>query len=276
MSMTMKLLVVNVGIFLLIFISGCTGLPPRPRGNGTSGLIFLGDFENGILADFGIGAWGKETARPDSAQIVTSPVRKGHYAVKFTLRPDDIAAKKNRAELTIKDKFIENFPPSSEAWYSWSFLVPEDYTDAPSDKFQIMGQWHHRPPPGETFEYFERVYGRGGGPPISINYGKKGNQTGIALTYGATSPLVSGRTVAIHQIEKGQWIDLVFHIRWSTGNDGFIEAWFNGEPWTQGKVYGPNMYNEVPNFLKIGLYREFGIETTNSVYFDEVKIGESF
>jgi hypothetical protein len=36
------------------------------------------------------------------------------------------------------------------------------------------------------------------------------------------------------------------------------------------------MYNESPAFLKIGLYRADGFTTTNSVYFDEVRVGRQF
>lgn len=76
-------------------------------------------------------------------------------------------------------------------------------------------------------------------------------------------------------VRRGAWLDLVFHVRWSTGKDGFVEAWLDGRPFTAGKMYGPTLYSPVPNYLRLGLYRGKGFTTTNSVYYDEVRIGDS-
>ncbi len=73
---------------------------------------------------------------------------------------------------------------------------------------------------------------------------------------------------------------MVFHIKWSL-DDGYVEAWKNGMHVTpfngkDHKVHGSTVYNKVGRYLKIGLYRSSSITTTNVVYFDEIRIGESY
>ena len=78
---------------------------------------------------------------------------------------------------------------------------------------------------------------------------------------------------------------MVFHIGWSPGADGFVEAFLNGKPFTPRnstprngtphKVFGPNMWNAASHYLKIGLFRSGETTTTNRVYFDEVRIGSA-
>ena len=83
-------------------------------------------------------------------------------------------------------------------------------------------------------------------------------------------------------IVKGQWYDVVFHMYWSDDNTGFVEAWINGTsvtPFngTDNKFYRRNIFNRTGNYFKFGQYR--GHEQpahTNTVYFDEVRIGTSY
>jgi hypothetical protein len=65
-------------------------------------------------------------------------------------------------------------------------------------------------------------------------------------------------------------VDLLFHIGWSTGEDGFTEAWADGLPLTRSntstsdpgadardsvRFKGRNMYYAFTDYLKLGLYR---------------------
>lgn len=205
---------------------------------------------------------------------MTRPVRKGRYAVRMTLVPGDIAAQKERAELKVGDKEIERTHggQGGEMWYAWSLLVPEDYADPPGAHFQVVGQWHHRPAraalPGQTGPVARGL----GLPPLILHLSPKGGRHVLTLI-GRGSPNVDGRRLGTQPIRRGAWLDLLFHIRWSTGRDGFVEAWLDGRPFTPGKMYGPTLYSPVSNYLRLGLYRGKGFTTTNSVYYDEVRIG---
>ncbi|MBI3097251.1 MAG: heparin lyase I family protein [Planctomycetes bacterium] len=213
--------------------------------------------------------WGGEAADISRLQIVSDPVRLGPGAIRFTVQPGDIAAKRNRAEI----KLFDCGPVGREMWYAWSFLVPADYADTPDHTlFQIMGQFHDMPDRarGETWENFPAHP-----PMVAVCYGVRDGRPCIALQYGLEGAV---RQMSLTPIGKGRWIDLLFRIHWSRGPDGYVEAWRDGRPFTplsgtDGRVFGPNMYNDAPAMLKIGLYREAGFTTTNSVYFDEVRVG---
>ena len=69
-----------------------------------------------------------------------------------------------------------------------------------------------------------------------------------------------------------------FHIGWSQDETGFVEAFLDGQPLINPdtenhRASGPNLWNAAAPYLKIGLYRNAQITTTNSVYFDEVRAG---
>jgi Polysaccharide lyase len=246
----------------LLFLASLTAAP-RP------GVWFRGDFETG-----GLDGWIWDRPHGDSIQVVTRPVRKGRYAVRVTLAPGDIAASKERAELKVGDKDLERVRggQGGEMWYGWSVLIPADYADPPGDQFQILAQWHHRPPETAQPGARSRVTGP---PPLTLHFTLHQGRHVLSL-FGRPSPGAERRTLGARPVRKGAWIDLVFHIRWSTGSDGFVEAWLDGTPFTRGKVYGPTLYKPVSNYLRLGLYRGKGVPTTNHVFIDEVRIGDSY
>lgn len=240
--------------------------PPR------RGVWFCGDFESGNLD-----GWIWDLARADSAQVVTAPVRKGRYAVRITLSPGDIAASKERAELKVGDKEIERLHGSQghEMWYGWSLFLPLDYRDPPGDQFQILGQWHNRPPPRLPRGFSGPRPNLKGPPPLMVHLVPNGGKP-LLLLIGQSAPGAPPRQLGARPVRRGAWTDLVFHVRWSTGQDGFVEAWLDGRPFTGGKKYGPTLYSPVSNYLRLGLYRGKGVPTTNHVFYDEVRLGDSY
>jgi hypothetical protein len=253
--------IITIIIFSLLLVIILLS-PNKPNNKISSSEIqsFSVGFESGEVLVEGL---GYEAESPERFEIVSDVVRKGDYAMKVTLYPDDIAAKKNRVEFK---RFNED-PEGSEGWYSWSFFIPEDYIDPDESLkyFQIIGQWHDQPPEGVSWNDFPSH-----SPPISVNYGTQDGQSGIGIGYG-----INGKeTIGISEIEKGEWYDILFHVKWSQGEEGFAEVWLNGKKIAE-KHHGPNMYNSEPNYLKLGLYRKFGFETINSVYYDELRMGNT-
>lgn len=219
----------------------------------------------------------------------------GEQSVKFTVSPDSWTANGNRAELTFDDGATER----EEKWYSWKVFIPADYPDVYmrdqdfEPNWQLMGQWHQQPveSDGETWENFT---GQGESPSVGINYyflsaddpdyqnlKKDPKMKAVPgfdpawdevsvffLTYG-TPPV----PVAITRVEKGQWINVLVNIYWSEGEDGFVRTWINGQEVTNGKTYGPNMWNRASHYFKFGLYKNPDIPHTNVLYYDDVKIG---
>lgn len=244
----------------------------QPVKKESGNLYFLEDFEDN-QASF----QGYEGGKERSFKIVQDVVRKGKYAFKITVHPDDITQvsgkdKKNRAEA----KYDNLDPEGSEVYYGWSFLIPNDYIFKPEDGsgFNIIAQWHDKPD-RESGETREQTAGLN--PPIAVYMGTLDGQPGIRINYGLRDLNVG--SIGDSPIKLDDWNDIVFHIKWSQGEDGFVEVWHNDKSITGGKVYGPNMHNSVPHYWKTGFYRgivgDDSTLTTNSMYIDEIRIGRS-
>jgi polysaccharide lyase-like protein len=255
-------------VFLSLMIGAALVSSRAVPAGARRGVWFCGDFETG-----GLQGWSGDFARAERAEVVTAPVRKGRYAVRITLAPGDIAASKERAELKVGDKRIERVHGSQggEMWYGWSLLIPTDYADPPGDQFQILAQWHQQPDRALPGERPKRM----GPPPLTLHLVTDAGRH-VLLLIGQASSTGAPRTLGARPIRLGTWIDLVFHIRWSTGRDGFVEAWLDGRPFTGGKKYEPTLYSPVSNYLRLGLYRGKGVPTVNRVYYDEVRLGDSY
>jgi hypothetical protein len=259
--------------------------PAAPESAGGNLLLYDG-FEGGKVGSGWTGfALHKRTPRPEdsgSVDIVSDPVRKGKYALKLTIRPGDAVVGGDKARDKERAEFIRlnnckkgsctlgtEGAEGTELWYAWSILIPEDYKYVSAKpNYQIMGQWHDQPKPGEK--------PTGYSPPISVHYESSGDAQRFRIEYGLRQrggPLQEFDA----PIQKGKWVDLMFHIRFSTGSDGFVEAWRDGESFKSSsgatRLTGTNMYNSQPNYLRLGLYRGRGQTQTNTFYYDEIRIG---
>src|SRR5262249_7237800 len=163
--------------------------------------------------------------------------RAGAGAFKFTVAPGDLVDRGNRSELIREN----NDPVCTEGYYGWSFQIPPNYAD--SDRWQIIAQWQSQPDPsaGETWD---SVKGRF--PMIALQYQIVDGSPRLGISKAGRGEL--HHIIALQTIPKGQWIDVVFHIRWSETGDGFVETWVNDLPITPDngadhKVHGPTLYN---------------------------------
>ena len=75
-------------------------------------------------------------------------------------------------------------------------------------------------------------------------------------------------------IPLGQWVDMVYHLRYSTGTDGLVEIWMNGKQVIRysGPAADPNAKNAFYN--KIGLYRD-RLKVPMTIYYDNYAMGGS-
>ncbi|MEO0469141.1 MAG: polysaccharide lyase [Bacteroidota bacterium] len=231
--------------------------------------VLNSNFDDGLPDD----QWNYQVATDSSIQILDKPERNG-YALRMMVQPGDIAIQgdqgtgKNRAEIAMKESTGDRYPVNSEVWYSWEFMVPEDY-EYSETSFQIIGQFHHRGT---------------GSPSIAIHYGEDElrDQDGIAIFHRRNLEDPATEITRV-EIEKGKWNQMIWHVRWSIEEDGFFESWLNGERITvgtfydeNGKVFAQNSYDCEPKVLKLGLYRGPGFTTRNVVWFDNIRIGNSY
>ncbi len=220
--------------------------------------------------------------------------------VKFTLRPGDVASDRNRAELQL---FKHQDPMCSEAWYGWSVFIPKAFDGARAKKgFFTVGQWHAQRnkkshDPNLKFRYEN---------PLSIAYVPathmgKGNGVNDMLVINSkvrqrSTGKIKSRTIASFPFQRGHWVDIIVHIKWSMAADGFVEAWMRTLPYSrvtddslpayqplyfknyQTRFYGVTAGNALGNYFKLGLYRKKKVNdrTTGIIYYDEFRRGNSF
>ncbi len=246
-------------LVMLLLTASCGDLPVYTSGTLTH---FYDGFDGAIATN-----WSAQAYREECIQVVTNRARSGTGSVKFTIYPGDPeVASGARAELS-----YNNFDPYlGEVWYGWSFMLETNYVD--SGSWQIMGQWHDQPDyqMGETWELFPA-----NSPPVSIQY------TNGILFMDVLYQDEDGLRFPSRPISKGVWHDLVVHFKWSVWKSGFAEAWLDGAPLVHTntadqRIEAPTCYNTAGNYLKIGIYRSPGATATNTIYFDEVRIGESY
>ncbi len=230
---------------------------------------FVGDFENANLKGFYF-------LVPDTTVntvVVNDPVRKGNFALRNTLRPDDYINNGYRAELAVYN--CANY--HSDVYYGFSMMIDSAYTDM---QYNLLCQWQDLPyyQQGEVWESSPVLHGSP--PPIALVYVNgslelkfNDKPSSDEHTYTVGSP---------QQISKGVWYDLVFHMYWSDKDDAYVEAWINNTHITpyngsDFKYYHSNLFNRSGNYFKFGQYRgKDNTEHNNTVYFDEIKIGSDY
>ena len=266
---TLDFLVKTHKIYFCIFmviVCGC-GKVPTPEPNQDFGR-FNGDFESGNLNGFHFLVIDTSI----NTQMVTSPVRKGLYSLKNTLRPNDYIFNGYRSELAVYN--CANY--KSKAFYTFSFYIDSNYSN---QAFNLICQWQDLPnfEQGESWESVPILHGSS--PPMALVYA---NET-IELRMN-DSPSSNGETFLVgnsYPIEKGKWYDVIAHVYWNDDNTAFVNVSINGDYLTpfngvDNKYYKRNLFNRAGNYFKFGQYRgKAKTSNTNIIYFDEVKIGSN-
>lgn len=167
----------------------------------------------------------------------------GHEsAARFVLHPGDTAAGGERAELRVSD--VGDTAPGDERWYEFALMF-EDFPPpegATSGGHMIVMQWHTG----------------SGSPLLTLNVDAAGN-----FTVGERwdDPTVIG------PVDEGVWHDYVVHVVFSTGDDGLVEVYRDGE-----KVAQRNQatHRDGDNYLKLGIYQ--GDSALRSLLYDDLRI----
>jgi len=220
--------------------------PPSPRHVGSE-REYLG----AVLPKELIRYAGIEVPSRENIHVLSDGT--GRY-LEFRLVPGQ--AKKNngiRAEISV------DYPYSAGdiVRYRWEMRLPGDFkADEPRNRWWVMGQWHDQPDltKGETWQGFP-----GRSPPVSFNYGRRDGKDFLSLLVG--SPKM--KSVGLLPIIRDTWHVLDVVIKWSQGDDGRVEVFFDGSRTPAVTGIGPNMHNGFQHYLKLGMYRHPEIATEN-------------
>jgi hypothetical protein len=186
---------------------------------------------------------------------VTSPVFSGSKSGRFELRNTDELSSGTRAEV----RFPEVTSSELHRWYSFALYLPSaDYKYDSED--EVLNQWHQ---------------GSGYSPSISLRTKADKFWLYVKPTTSTTEKIDLGT------IQKDKWNTFVYHIKHSSGSDGILELWINGNKVVNRS--GANMYKiegsiEYPRF-NIGIYKsawngDNTSETSKRVlYYDQFRLG---
>jgi hypothetical protein len=149
-----------------------------------------------------------------------------------------------RAEIAVDYPFVEG----DTVRYAWRFRLPTGTaSDAPKNRWWLMGQWHVQPDKRSGETTWEARHALS--PPVMLGYGVLDGQDALVLSYGVEAKPV----LPMIPFARGVWHRIEAEITWSRGAAGRATILLNG---TQVAVAsGPNMQNAYQHYLKIGQYR---------------------
>jgi hypothetical protein len=153
----------------------------------------------------------------DRAQVVTSPLRQGSYAGRFTVQPGDtdVAGSGSwvRSEVYIGQATSDGVE-GHENWYAWSMLTP---------------------PAGQPINVYQATdfHPTGSGGPGQTGFTISSKAGLLIHVFGEPKP----GTTDTHQYEgklasyqADHWYDIVFHVLWSKHRSrGFFEVFVDGK-----------------------------------------------
>ena len=243
----------------LKFVSLSVASDSIPYNNGPkleapidSNLVYTEDFEgsnifSGLHEQFGTS---------HAFNVATSPVFEGSKSGRFELRDSDpIQSGGTRAEVLFPEQ------ASLDRWYGFSVYFPS--ADYARDSYrEIINQWH-----------------QGGGKSPSIALEIKDDRYMVVMPSGATGT-GSSEKINLVPVSKDTWNTFAIHIKHSSGSDGLLEIWLNGERILSRK--GANMYplssSSEPRW-KLGIYKwkwngDLTTDTKKRVlYYDNIRVG---
>jgi hypothetical protein len=239
--------------------------PTTGTGTGSSGVLWSGDFETSSLSQ-----WPVLQACTGGVSIVTSPVRGGGYAAKFTVTDQStdvncpaVPTSSPRAQLVSPAMFT----PGADVYIGFSTFFPADFPTISDGWMQVA-----------------EVYGPpfGGSPPIGVDV--VGNR--LVLSRDATHNWDKVWTSATDIAKGTGWEDIVLHVKFSTDpRVGFVELWRNGRRQTFTNGSQTLFYNTIvpivngggPNALYLNQYRSSTPALgTVTLYHDQAKVGSSY
>jgi hypothetical protein len=206
----------------------------RPRDLGLAD-----DFDGGVLSRI----WDRSSIESDSLAFARPIADRSRPAVALTVRTGQVSMVGGDGRPTERAELREAprhwVPFGEDIWYGFSLYFPADFPIL--DTRPVVGQWLQVCP--------DPLLNRLRSPVLAQRY-----RAGV---FHLTLNTDAGREILWrHEGEvRGRWLDLVYHLRLSTGPAGLVRAWLNGGPIV--RYEGPIGHAEDAPlaYFKIGLYR---------------------
>ncbi|MEZ4859409.1 MAG: heparin lyase I family protein [Flavobacteriaceae bacterium] len=212
----------------------------------------------------------------DSSRFILTPepTNFNNNCLKFSLFPNDFHAGNKRNEFVL----LTNDSIGRVVEYSFKFMFPRSFFEKEKKVDWIMiHQWHDEPPKGISWKNYQENTK----PPIALYVSTSPDgRHKIVYNYGLESNNFQEKKHFIYKryIRPNVWYTFSNTIKWSFNkNDGYSIPRINEEyltskgPYKASLIEGNNMYNEVSNYFKIGLYGYKKHQDTLFIYIDDFK-----
>jgi hypothetical protein len=238
--------------FPALLLAACADADARTRHDpfdeGAGKVAWSCDFEGDYC-----GMSEQSKVEPEHRSTFVPIARHGKLGIKLTTLPGDDqvhgAGKWERDDLELPPS-PEYCNEGQEEWWAVSFLFPDDYT-VPEGEGLVM-DFHDNASHGQanmhllTHSDQLRLHGFAGDDRNPTEY-----------------------KVELGKLTRNKWYDVVFHMKWSSGHDGFMQVWMNGR-----KVMGhrgPTLYKGYSCYFKLANYHD--PSGPSSIVFDRVVRG---
>jgi hypothetical protein len=229
------------------------GTPPPPPGS----IVFSCLFPN---APTNCGFFEQAKAYPRASIVDTGRAESRGVRLHTEVGDDNVAGSgtSERNDISLSQAASDGYE-GREHWWAHSILFPSDYVNPPAP---APGQWNF----GVVFDF----HNSGSGPwqanfHIDVMPDVYG---GLRFRgYGGINSGDGEFIAPIGQVVRNVWYDFVYHVKWSSGPDGFFDAWVRiGNDPVARKVLthrGPTLYAGQGIYLKAANYHSpFGLPSS--------------
>jgi polysaccharide lyase-like protein len=180
----------------------------------------------------------EEQAKTRGRATIVNIGRDGGTAVRLHTEPGDNNIEGSqgmeRNDLWLSQAETGCYEGREQVW-EHSILFPSDFT---------IPTWHGY----NVFDFHNTTSGNWQAN-FHVNFAN-----GVLVFRGYGGPVNAGGmyTATIGPITKNVWYDFVYHVKWSSGSDGFFKAWVNGAQKLDHR--GPTLYAGQGCYLKLANY----------------------
>jgi len=185
-------------------------------------------------------------AAASSRATITSPGRDQPTAAELTTQPGDSGlfgsgtAERADVDLGTSASYCNQ---GQQEWWAHSIMFPSSYVVPPAGaiwNWGVVFDFHHTGPTGQPNFQIASL-------PTGLEFWVSGGPT---VVNGPTDP--GFYRAAIGPVTKNVWYDFVYHVKWSSGSDGFFQAWLNGKQLMNHS--GATLYVGQSCYLKLANY----------------------
>lgn len=230
------------------FPAGCYSMPPVDVPQGPARVAWSCDFEGTYC-----GMVEQSKVEPARRSRFVPVAREGRQAIELTTLPGDDEVhgsghwERNDLELPPSREYCNE---GQDEWWSFSVLFPDHYVE---------------PVLGDVMDF----HGNASHGQANLNLVSVRGELRLHGFYGDVDHPGEYRK-DLGRIRRNRWYDFVYHVKWSSRDDGYMIAWMNGR-----KVlvhHGPTLYPRISCYLKLANYHTPS-RRPSSVIFDRVVRG---